>query len=178
MMNDKPRNDAYYAALSSAISSETHVLDIGSGAGLLAMMSARLGAARVDACEMVPRIAAVTKEIVRDNGFDKVIHVHGKVSTRLEVGIDLPKRANLVVSEIFSSELVGKEFCRQLKTRRGDLSSVMQRLFQLPPRFGLHCLRAMKSSRIYSLIASTDSMCDDLTLPWLRRSCCTVMILT
>lgn len=108
MMNDKPRNDAYYAALSSAISSETHVLDIGSGAGLLAMMSAQLGAARVDACEMVPRIAVVTKEIVRDNGFDKVIHVHGKVSTKLEVGTDLPKRANLVVSEIFSSELVGE----------------------------------------------------------------------
>lgn len=44
MMNDAPRNTAYFNALQDAVAPETRALEIGTGSGLLAMMTAKLGA--------------------------------------------------------------------------------------------------------------------------------------
>lgn len=108
MMNDRLRNDAYFAALRAAITPEMRVLEIGTGSGLLAMMAAKLGARQVTTCEAVPEIAATARAIVADNGFTPPVRVVAKISTALEIGVDLAEPADLLVSEILSSEFLGE----------------------------------------------------------------------
>ena len=108
MINHAVRNEAYQNALRSAVTTESLVLEIGTGSGLLAMMAARLGAGQVVTCEVVPLIAATAQEIIADNLLTSSIRVIPKKSTELQVGSELPQRANLLVSEIFSSELLGE----------------------------------------------------------------------
>jgi len=108
MMNDRPRNDAYFEALKTAVTSDAHVLEIGTGSGLLAMMAAKLGALKVTTCEAVPEIAETARDIISDNGFTQQVSVIPKFSTKIEVGVDLKTRADLLVSEILSSEFLGE----------------------------------------------------------------------
>lgn len=108
MMNDARRNEAYVAALTSAVKPDTNVFEIGTGSGLLAMIAARLGARQVVTCEGVPLIAATARRIVAANGWGKSVSVISKLSGDVVVGADLPQRANLLVSEILSSELLGE----------------------------------------------------------------------
>jgi len=108
MMNDARRNEAYVAALAAAVSDETNVLEIGTGSGLLAMTAARLGARGVVTCEAVPMIAETARAIIAANGRASSVSVIARKSTDVVVGVDLPQRANLLVSEILSSELLGE----------------------------------------------------------------------
>jgi tetratricopeptide (TPR) repeat protein len=109
MMNDAPRNDAFEAAIKAAIDvagPAACVLDIGAGSGLLSLMAARAGAERVVACEMEPLIAEMAQRIVAENGYADRITVHAKPSTELTVGEELEAPADILVSEILSSDLL------------------------------------------------------------------------
>jgi len=107
MMDDKDRNDAYEAAIRRAVPGR-NVLDIGCGAGLLTMMSARAGAASVTSCEAVAIIADRARDIVAKNGLASGVTVIGRRSQELEVGKDLPQRADVLVTETFSSGLINE----------------------------------------------------------------------
>lgn len=107
MMADAARNDAYDKALRAAAPGQ-RVLDIGSGSGLLAMMAARAGAAAVTTCEVVPAIAAAAREIIRRNGFADSIALHAKRSDELKIGREMWARANVLVTETFSSGLLSE----------------------------------------------------------------------
>lgn len=109
MLNDRPRNDAFEAAIKAVIAARgpgALVLDIGTGSGLLAMMAVRAGAEQAVACEVVPVIARTSQAIVAGNGLADRIVVHARQSTDLEVGTHLPRRADILVSEILSSDLL------------------------------------------------------------------------
>jgi type II protein arginine methyltransferase len=109
MMNDVRRNDAFEAAIKVAIKQagpDARVLDIGTGSGLLSMMAARAGAASVVACEIVPIIADMAQKIVAENGYADKITIHAKLSTELAVGAELEAPADILVSEILSSDLL------------------------------------------------------------------------
>jgi type III protein arginine methyltransferase len=108
MVRDERRNAAYDEALRRAAGPASRVLDIGSGAGLLAMMAARAGAASVTSCEMNPTVAEAASEIVRHNGYADRVSVIPKASGELEAERDLGGRADIIVSEIFSNELLGE----------------------------------------------------------------------
>jgi type II protein arginine methyltransferase len=107
MMADAPRNSAYDLALRRAAPGKT-VLDIGTGAGLLAMMAARAGAKAVTTCEAVPPIAAAAREIIATNGLADRITVHAKRSTELNASRDLEGRAEVLVTETFASGLLSE----------------------------------------------------------------------
>lgn len=108
MLNDLERNDAFGVALERVVPKGAHVLDIGSGTGLLAMMVARVGAASVTTCEQNPILAELARQIIAKHGLSDVITVVSKRSLDLVVGVDLPRRADLVVSEIVDCGLVGE----------------------------------------------------------------------
>jgi type II protein arginine methyltransferase len=108
MVRDQRRNAAYDEALRRAVGPASRVLDIGSGTGLLAMMAARAGAGSVTTCEMNPVVADACEEIVRLNGYADRIEVIAKASGELDAELDLGGRADIIVSEIFSNELLGE----------------------------------------------------------------------
>ena len=62
MVNDHPRNEFFRKALTKVISPATHVLEIGTGSGLLAMIAAQLGAQHVTAIEANGHMAALARE--------------------------------------------------------------------------------------------------------------------
>jgi type II protein arginine methyltransferase len=107
MMDDRERNAAYDAAIRRAVPGK-RVLDIGTGAGLLAMMAARAGAVKVTSCETVGIIAERGRAIVARNGFGDRVTVLAKPSTELMPGRELPERAQVLVTETFASSLIGE----------------------------------------------------------------------
>ena len=123
MMNDEERNNAYLKAIKSAIKDNEYVLEIGTGSGLLAMMASDSGAKKVIACEASKPIAEVAKKIIAKNGYSDRIEVINKNSTELNVGKDIEKKADLIISEIISSDFVGEEVQK-------TLSDANQRLLQ------------------------------------------------
>ena len=108
MMNDAPRNEAYLKALNLAIGEDDVVLEIGTGSGLLSMMAADAGAKNVITCEASSTIAKAATRIIEKNGYSEKITVIDKISTELIVGKDLPRQADVVISEVLSAEFVGE----------------------------------------------------------------------
>jgi type II protein arginine methyltransferase len=107
MMDDKDRNDAYEEAIRRAVPGRS-VLDIGCGAGLLSMMAARAGAVHVTSCEAVGVIAERARDIIAKNGLSSRITVIGRPSQELVVGKDMAQRAEVLVTETFSSGLINE----------------------------------------------------------------------
>ncbi|MBU0679939.1 MAG: tetratricopeptide repeat protein [Proteobacteria bacterium] len=137
MMNDHMRNDAYFEALRAAVTPASHVLEIGTGSGLLAMMAAKLGARQVTTCEAVPSIAETARAIVADNGFTPPITVLSKLSTKMEIGVDMADRADLLVSEILSSEFLGEGVVSSIEDAKRRLLKPGARI--IPARGAIQC---------------------------------------
>ncbi|GFQ01327.1 protein arginine n-methyltransferase 1.6 [Phtheirospermum japonicum] len=113
MLNDTRRNSAYRQAIDKTVTKPCHVLDIGAGTGLLSMMAARAmglsdSTRMVTACESYLPMVKLMRKVLRANGMDGKIRVINKRSDELEVGLDIPARADILVSEILDSELLGE----------------------------------------------------------------------
>lgn len=121
MLNDKLRNDAFERVLAKAITGSTNVLDIGSGSGLLAMMAARAGARYTVTCEMIAPIAELARRTIALNGLGDKITVLDKKSTSIQVGIDMPRRADLLVTETVDCGLLGEGILASVAHARSHL---------------------------------------------------------
>lgn len=108
MLADVDRNDAYQKAIEKKVNSDSIILDIGTGSGLLSMMAARAGAQQITACEMHQRLAATAKEIVKINGFENTIKILAKKSNLVKIGEEMPSKANLIISEILDVGALGE----------------------------------------------------------------------
>jgi tetratricopeptide (TPR) repeat protein len=108
MMNEDGRNQAYHDGLRAVVAPDKLVFEIGTGSGLLSMMAARLGAQEVYTCEAVDLIAQTAKKIVQANQCDDRVTVLSKPSDTVQIGPDIPRQADVLVHEIFSSELLGE----------------------------------------------------------------------
>ncbi len=120
MLNDYERNDAFAVALERKVRPGSHVLDIGSGTGLLAMMAVQAGAGRVTTCEADPVLAEIACRVVEQHGLSDVITVLPRMSTDLRVGVDLPP-ADLIVSEIVDCGLIGEGILPTIRHARTHL---------------------------------------------------------
>tara|TARA_B100001996_G_scaffold19447_1_gene15835 strand:+ start:226 stop:2064 length:1839 start_codon:yes stop_codon:yes gene_type:complete len=108
MMNDELRNNAFFEAIKLAVNKDSLVFEIGTGSGLLSMMAIESGAKKVVTCETIKTIAENAKKIIHKNGYQKKINVINKKSTEVKIGKDIPRQADLIISEILSSEFVGE----------------------------------------------------------------------
>ncbi|NJK63640.1 MAG: tetratricopeptide repeat protein [Synechococcaceae cyanobacterium SM2_3_1] len=108
MLADQARNEGYRQAIEKAVNPESHVLDIGTGTGLLSLMAARAGAKKVTGIEMLKPLAQIATEIVERNGYADRIQVIAKKSTQLVIGKDLARQADLIVSEIMDNGVLGE----------------------------------------------------------------------
>lgn len=121
MLNDEHRNAAFEQALARAITSDTIVLDIGSGTGLLAMMAARAGAKETITCEMVPQLAELARDTVARNGLSDRIVTLDKKSTSLSIGIQMMHKANLLVTETVDCGLLGEGIVSSIAHAKANL---------------------------------------------------------
>lgn len=80
------------------------------GTGLLAMMAAKaMGrSGSVSCCESYLPMFKLLRRVLRANGFQSRVALFNKRSDELVVGSDLASRADVVVSEILDSELLGE----------------------------------------------------------------------
>ncbi|KAK4262605.1 hypothetical protein QN277_028146 [Acacia crassicarpa] len=119
MLNDSRRNRAFREAIEKTITKPCHVLDIGAGTGLLSMMTARaMGSGdsiapcgskgMITACESYLPMVKLMKKVIRLNKMEGNIKIINKRSDELKVGVDIPSRADVLVSEILDSELLGE----------------------------------------------------------------------
>lgn len=113
MLHDHERNIKYFQALKKAIDkmhergAPAHVLDIGTGTGILSMMAVKYGADSVTAIEAFRPMADCAVQIIESNGMADSIKMIKKRSTEL-TEYDLPQRANILVTEVFDTELIGE----------------------------------------------------------------------
>lgn len=113
MLHDHERNEKYFRALKKAIDKKheqnepANVLDIGTGTGLLSMMAVKCGADSVTACEAFRPMADCAEKIMANNGMTDSIRLIKKRSTDIFED-DLPQRANILVTEVFDTELIGE----------------------------------------------------------------------
>ncbi|MGI9093181.1 MAG: 50S ribosomal protein L11 methyltransferase [Mycobacteriales bacterium] len=121
MLNDRERNDAYATALERQVVPGSHVLDIGSGSGLLALAAARAGAGRVTTCEANPLLAEVARQIIDTQGLTDRITVLATHSSAIEIGREIATPADMVISEIVDCGLVGEGILPSIRHARREL---------------------------------------------------------
>ncbi|CAH9084462.1 unnamed protein product [Cuscuta epithymum] len=132
MLNDSPRNRAFREAIEKTVTKPCHVLDIGSGTGLLSMMAARaMGHAdsgansgstgMVTACESYLPMVKLMRKVLKVNGMERRIRIINKRSDELEVGRDVASHADVLVSEILDSELLGEGLIPTLQHAHDNL---------------------------------------------------------
>ena len=66
-------------------------------------------------------IAETAQQIIKDNRFEKTINVIAKKSTDINIGAEFEAKADILVSEIFSSELLGEHVLPSLEDAKRRL---------------------------------------------------------
>lgn len=107
MVLDTRRHALYAEALERVLQNGGVVLDIGAGTGIFAMIAAKAGADHVFACESDPQVARAAREIIEKNGFADKITILPVDSRTLEVGRDMPERADVLLWDNLSNNFLG-----------------------------------------------------------------------
>jgi arginine Nomega-methyltransferase len=108
IVNDAARNEIYRQALTRYVRPGMIVFEVGTGTGVLAMFAAQAGAEHVYTCEQEPLLAEAARENIARNGLTGKITVIAKRSDAVQIGGDLPRRADLFVSELIDNSLLGE----------------------------------------------------------------------
>jgi len=162
MLHDHERNIQYEKAIIKTIKilaksmKKIHVLDIGTGTGLLSMMAARAlnetinssCSLRITACEVFQPMAKIAKKCIEKNGLSDRIHVIDKRSTELNLENDLQgDRINVIVAEVFDTELIGEGALRTFSQACKHLTIDNQNLRVIPARATIY-IQLVESSKL------------------------------
>lgn len=98
MVSDRPRTDAFAAAIREVVQPGDVVLDVGTGTGILAMFAAKAGARKVYAIDAAD-IAEVATDLVKANGLsDQIEILRGRAGE-----LQLDQKVDLIISEWLGS---------------------------------------------------------------------------
>ena len=138
MVADTVRNTSFRTAIERAVARRPgcRVLDIGAGTGLLGLIASRAGASRVDCVEMSDVLHVTARRTLEASGVNPSSSaVWHTISTELPIdpsGVNGPPgQADLIVSEILDSGLIGEGV---LHTMRDAASRLLAPGGQLLPR--------------------------------------------
>lgn len=125
MLADSGRLEAYNRAIRRAVArckqadGEAHVLDMGTGTGVLALMAAKAGATSVVACDLHESLCDIARKAAAANGLAKKISVVNRDAALLERGRAVRALGvNLVVADVFDCGLLGDQFQYLLELTR------------------------------------------------------------
>lgn len=149
MLKDDSRCEKYAQAIQRVVQMGDVVLDIGAGTGLLSVLSARAGASRVEAVEMFAPLASVARSIARDNGLERCITVHATHSNALEWPPE--RRANVMVSEILDSGLLGEGCLNTVQHAREKLLTLNARMIPAKASVFARVLNSPFLNKFYDL---------------------------
>ncbi|PDT34695.1 MULTISPECIES: 50S ribosomal protein L11 methyltransferase [Sinorhizobium] len=139
MLRDAGRNAAIEAAIASCNIVGKTVVEIGTGAGLPAMLFAKYGAKKVFSCEKDERLADVAREVIRSNNLQDRIAVIAKSSRQAILDGDLPSAPDVIFTETLDCGIVGEGYeaiAEDIRHLAGSNSVVMpERVHQ----FGVLC---------------------------------------
>ncbi|XP_076121605.1 protein arginine N-methyltransferase 7 [Alosa pseudoharengus] len=155
MLHDRDRNVKYYQGIKAAVErvkargEKVIVLDIGTGTGLLSMMAVTAGADYCYSVEVFKPMADAAISIVKKNGFADKIKVINKHSTEVTVGPDgdMLTRANVLVTELFDTELIGEG---ALPSYEHAHMHLVQRGCEAVPHRGTVYAQLVESERLWS----------------------------
>ncbi|MFZ5890278.1 MAG: 50S ribosomal protein L11 methyltransferase [Myxococcota bacterium] len=104
MVNDLPRGQAFLDAMREKIRPGDVVLEVGTGAGLLACMAVRLGAKRVYTVEQSPQLHRVATQVFEANGVaDRVTLINAHSKNLVELGV-VREPVNVFVTETIGTQ--------------------------------------------------------------------------
>ncbi|CAF1630395.1 unnamed protein product [Rotaria magnacalcarata] len=162
MLHDHERNVQYEKAIVKTIQNlakstkKIHILDIGTGTGLLSMMAARSlnqtsntdCSLRITACEVFQPMAKIAKKCIEKNGLSDRINVIDKRSTELDLDKDLQgDRINIIVAEVFDTELIGEGGLRTFSEACKHLTIDNENLHIIPARATIY-IQLVESSKL------------------------------
>ncbi|CAF0828194.1 unnamed protein product [Rotaria sordida] len=149
MLHDHERNIQYEKAIIKTLQNlsksmkKIHILDIGTGTGLLSMMAARAlnqinntsCSSRITACEVFQPMAKIAKKCIEKNDLSDCIRVIDKRSTELDLENDLQgDRINVIIAEVFDTELIGEGALRTFSEACKHLTIDNENLHIIPAR--------------------------------------------
>jgi len=106
MLNDELRMKAYRKAIFEAVRPGDHVVDLGTGTGILSQWALDAGAARVTGIEMNADILALAVKRLNDAGYrDRFVPVN-----QLSYDVELEAPADVLVSEIIGNMADNENF--------------------------------------------------------------------
>jgi len=110
MMNDVGRNQAIEHSIRDAGVTGKTVFEIGTGAGLTAMLFAKYGACHIYTCELDPQLYDVARKAIRTNGLEKRITIIPASSTEIVKGGGLDVVPDIIFTETLDCGVVGEGF--------------------------------------------------------------------
>lgn len=139
MLRDSGRNAAIEAAIASCNVVGKTIVEIGTGAGLPAMLFAKYGARKVFTCEMDERLADVACAVIRENNLHERIVVVAKSSRQAILDGDLPSAPDVIFTETLDCGVVGEGYefiAEDIRAIAGPDTVVMPARIQ---QFGFLC---------------------------------------
>ena len=161
MLNDSKRNRAFAEAIAATSLQGRMVLDIGAGSGLLSILAARAGAEEVYACEALRPVAVTAREVVALHQLEHVVRILPKYSFDITIGTDMPRRADVLITETVDCGLVGEGLLKIVQHARAHLLRPGARI--LPRRATLHAA-LLESRDVHALNYVSEAEGVDVTL--------------
>ncbi len=128
MIRDSHRNEILRRAIVAAVRPGDLVIDLGAGSGLLALIAARAGAAKVYAVESHPITAAALRKTIATNGFSEQITIVEKSIGDLTLEDVGGARVDVVISETIGAYLFDEAILDHVHHASAHLAKAEARL--------------------------------------------------